>query len=156
MSSNTTPWIPNFKTLSSSRPREQSPWANMGPTWVLSVPDGPHVGPMNLAIRDVKDEINHATHNGSRPCNLFSSVLWRLVFSAWIENIIFCLLFRSIYRMFVQHNFLCIVLMWNSDKTNTHTHTHIYIYIYIYIYITLHGEHSMTRKMWLLLLFFRV
>ena len=25
--------------------------ANMGPTWVLSGPDGPHVGPMNLAIR---------------------------------------------------------------------------------------------------------
>ena len=25
--------------------------ANMGPTWVLSVPDGPHVGPMNLATR---------------------------------------------------------------------------------------------------------
>ena len=25
--------------------------ANMGPTWVLSVPDGPHVSPMNLAIR---------------------------------------------------------------------------------------------------------
>ena len=23
--------------------------ANMGPTWVLSAPDGPHVGPMNLA-----------------------------------------------------------------------------------------------------------
>ena len=27
--------------------------AIMGPTWVMSVPDGPHVGPMNLAIRDV-------------------------------------------------------------------------------------------------------
>ena len=27
--------------------------ANMEPTWVLSAPDGPHVGPMNLAIRDV-------------------------------------------------------------------------------------------------------
>ena len=27
--------------------------ANMGPTWVLSAPDGPHVGPMGLAIRDV-------------------------------------------------------------------------------------------------------
>ena len=27
-------------------------WANMGPTWVLSAPAGPHVGPMNLAIRD--------------------------------------------------------------------------------------------------------
>ena len=25
--------------------------ANMGPTWVLSAPDGHHVGPMNLAIR---------------------------------------------------------------------------------------------------------
>ena len=23
----------------------------MGPTWGLSAPDGPHVGPMNLAIR---------------------------------------------------------------------------------------------------------
>ena len=26
--------------------------ANMGPTCVLSAPDGPHVGPMNLAMRD--------------------------------------------------------------------------------------------------------
>ena len=25
--------------------------ANMEPTWVLSAPDGPHVGPMNLAVR---------------------------------------------------------------------------------------------------------
>ena len=25
--------------------------ANMGPTWVLPAPDGPHVGPINLAIR---------------------------------------------------------------------------------------------------------
>ena len=25
--------------------------ANMGPTWILSAPDGPHVGPMNLATR---------------------------------------------------------------------------------------------------------
>ena len=25
--------------------------ANMGPTWVLSAPDGPHVGPMNLTTR---------------------------------------------------------------------------------------------------------
>ena len=26
--------------------------ANMEPTWVLSAPGGPHVGPMNLAIRE--------------------------------------------------------------------------------------------------------
>ena len=25
--------------------------ANMGTTWVLSVPDGPHVGPINIASR---------------------------------------------------------------------------------------------------------
>ena len=33
--------------------------ANMGPTWVLSAPDGPHIGPMNLAIRDA------VAHTGS-------------------------------------------------------------------------------------------
>ena len=27
--------------------------ANIGPTWAPSAPDGPHVGPMNLAIREV-------------------------------------------------------------------------------------------------------
>ena len=26
--------------------------AHMGPTWVLSVPGGPHVGPMSLAVRE--------------------------------------------------------------------------------------------------------
>ena len=26
--------------------------AHMGPSWVLSAPAGPHVGPMNLAIKD--------------------------------------------------------------------------------------------------------
>ena len=26
------------------------PGANMGPSWVLSAPGGPHVGPRNLAI----------------------------------------------------------------------------------------------------------
>ena len=30
--------------------------ANMEPTWVLSAPDGPHVGPMNLAIREDPQE----------------------------------------------------------------------------------------------------
>ena len=34
--------------------------ANMGPTWVLSAPGGPHVGPMNLAIRDVSLAVTSA------------------------------------------------------------------------------------------------
>ena len=33
--------------------------ANMGPTWVLSAPSGPHVGPMNLAIREVAQTSLH-------------------------------------------------------------------------------------------------
>ena len=33
-------------------PDNQIHGANMGPTWVLSAPDGPLVGPTNLAIRD--------------------------------------------------------------------------------------------------------
>ena len=31
----------------------------MGPTWVLSAPDGPHVGPMNLAIRGPSTDKTH-------------------------------------------------------------------------------------------------
>ena len=31
--------------------------ANMGPTWGLSSPDGPHVGPMNISIRGVISQI---------------------------------------------------------------------------------------------------
>ena len=43
--------------------------ANMGPTWVLSAQDGPHVGPMNLAIRDGKRDFLY--WNGS-PLGLLS------------------------------------------------------------------------------------
>ena len=34
--------------------------ANMGPTWVLSAPDGPHGGPTNLAIWDLMVEASIA------------------------------------------------------------------------------------------------
>ena len=39
--------------------------ANMGPTWVLSAPGGPHVGPINLTIRDVHCPLfsNPCPHN---------------------------------------------------------------------------------------------
>ena len=48
---------------------------NMGPTWVLSAPDGPHVGPMNLAFREAKrqfiiwaseDTCKHPPLNGQK------------------------------------------------------------------------------------------
>ena len=44
----------DFKTTKKGTiPDSKVHGANMGPTWVLSAPDGPHVGSMNLAIRDV-------------------------------------------------------------------------------------------------------
>ena len=41
--------------------------ANVGPTWVMSAPDGPHGGPVNLAIRKRTSQILFyvkKTHNG--------------------------------------------------------------------------------------------
>ena len=45
-------WKPSSDVSMGSTPDSEVHGANMGPTWVLSAPDGPHVGPMNLAIRD--------------------------------------------------------------------------------------------------------
>ena len=41
--------------------------ANMGPTWVLSVPDGPHIGLKNLAIRDIIER----SHKVLKPQDLY-------------------------------------------------------------------------------------
>ena len=63
--------------------------ANMGPNWVLSAPDGPHIGPMNLAIRDLRrqsilycrwldlltDELNYNLCNLNTVCALLC-VFW--------------------------------------------------------------------------------
>ena len=42
-----------MEILSKAMPDNKDHGANMGPTWVLSAPGKPHVGPMNLAIRGV-------------------------------------------------------------------------------------------------------
>ena len=40
--------------------------ANMGPTWIQSAQAGPHVGPMNLAIRDIHVQtIYKVNHNAT-------------------------------------------------------------------------------------------
>ena len=47
-----TPWA---VIVSSSKHTDNKIYgANMGPTWVLSAPDGPHVGHINLAIRAIQ------------------------------------------------------------------------------------------------------
>ena len=50
--------------------------ANMGPTWVLSAPDGPHVGPMNLAIRGVMQLLIHVL--ASVVCHVEVNCHWGL------------------------------------------------------------------------------
>ena len=54
-------------------PDSKVPRADMGPTWVLSTPDGPYVGPMNIGIREVHTALlywvcdNVDVHAGGAP-----------------------------------------------------------------------------------------
>ena len=53
--------------------------ASMGPTWVLSAPDGPHVGPTNLAIRGSMPslhEVNPETYAYWLSLDTFCIVWW--------------------------------------------------------------------------------
>ena len=54
MSVTTTMVLYTSHTAGDEFPDSKVHGAKMGPTWVLSAPDGPHVGPMNLAIRVIK------------------------------------------------------------------------------------------------------
>ena len=59
--------------------------ANMGPTWVLSAPDGPHVGPMNLAIR-VFIICNLVNHNLGK-----NTDLWKKHYIIWPHLLLHCI-----------------------------------------------------------------
>ena len=48
------PWLMTLTDYLKNIPDSKVHGANMGPTWVLSAPDGPDVGPMKLAIRDYR------------------------------------------------------------------------------------------------------
>ena len=45
-------WTSTGVWYCSNNPDSKVHGANMVPTWVLSAPDGPHVGPMNLTIKE--------------------------------------------------------------------------------------------------------
>ena len=49
---------------------------NMGPTWVLSSPGGPHVGPMNLAIRAILPVIWDTTALLGQHCDVVHVSIW--------------------------------------------------------------------------------
>ena len=51
----------------------------MGPSWVLSAPDGPHIGPMNLAIRDYSGPVCHKQLSVTWTSNYTLSLLWDVI-----------------------------------------------------------------------------
>ena len=56
-------------------PDSKVPGANMGPIWVLSAPDGAHVGRRNLAIRDWKySTLEHTWQSNIWPLSSYSLV----------------------------------------------------------------------------------
>ena len=67
---------------------------NMGPSWVLSAPDGPHVGPMNLTIRKSSTLPIRQRASGALPCSQRSvnpsSINWIIV-----HLFVMCLLWSS-------------------------------------------------------------
>ena len=90
------PWLMCLIRLGNNdAPDSEVHVANMGPTWVLSAPDGPRVGPMNFVIRDytlgrigfIKD---------SHKCN---SRIWNILYELYPW-------FRSRVRILGAKNFL--------------------------------------------------
>ena len=58
--------IDHHLTTTYNNPDSKVHGANMGPTWVLSSPGGPHVGPMNLAIWESMNRVD--MYVASRTC----------------------------------------------------------------------------------------
>ena len=75
---------------------------NMGHTWVLSSPGGPHVGPMNLAIRDDKQRVLMHGHQGWNVrhglCHIYMIYVYIWVVYSFC---LFCCLFIFVTTQFV-------------------------------------------------------
>ena len=82
--------------------------AKMGLTWVLSAPDGPHVGPMNLAIRGYTGRCSCIYQKRAMGVNLCSFI--------HIQSIGQALSYR--------HNFQTKFLSVTRDLTNRHQSLH--------------------------------
>ena len=72
--------------------------ANMGPTWVLSAPAGPHVGPINLAIR-VVDSLHKGTVMqigvSISQCDSASDAIWHKWSISSFVHVMVCHLFDT-------------------------------------------------------------
>ena len=70
-------------------PDSKAHGAIMGPRWVLSAPDGPHVGPMNLAIRVHSLQARH-TCNRNSPSKLSLYIIFTDGYSTPRVMVYFC------------------------------------------------------------------
>ena len=93
--------------------------ANMGPTWVLSAPDGPHVSPWNLAIRDNYIPCKHLPKN------------W--LYAQTSDYDPYCMRL-DIFNNSSDHPRMC-VLSTLSGNVGKYSQFYTYIYMYVYIYI---------------------
>ena len=59
--------------------------ANMGPTLDLSAPDGPHVGPTNLAIREDKAVLSYTAEH---MLHLLLTAIYLVSFNTWYPLIV--------------------------------------------------------------------
>ena len=80
----------------------------MGPNWVLSAPDGPHVGPTNLAIRDTLSAINSLRPSGT---------IWHQTSSSRLVQIMAC----RLSEFPGQNNFIDFILT-HSNIQQSHLH----------------------------------
>ena len=70
------------KLIKQNNPNSKCRGANMEPTWVLSAPGGPHVGPINLAIREI---LVVKLPSGERHAISSKKILCR--FSQWFDAV---------------------------------------------------------------------
>ena len=97
----------------------------MGPTWVLSAPDGPHIGPMNLALR----EWSSIVCQSSFKLEAFWQEFWQtFLLSNWLKRLyihqnsmdlcnlkISDFIIRTLWFLFILN-----LIMWKFRDTKQH------------------------------------
>ena len=99
-----------------SNPDRKIHVANMGPTWVLSAPGGPHVGPMNLAIREC-----NLRHPLSNVMSSFTIHWWNLTILPWGKMISW--MYYAITRgKWINSLFPSVATTWRHDDLDLRQH----------------------------------
>ena len=88
-------WILSLLRLIEEYPDSKVHGTNKGPTWVLLAPDGPHVGPMNLAIRVVNSD-----EMGLGICRYYFSIKDKGMQKVWVTTPAVCSIFPKICTWF--------------------------------------------------------